>query len=148
MDQPTVSIILVNHNAKEMTRNCIQSIYDQTKTTSFEIILVDNNSTDGTKQLIESKFPQVKLIENRQNKGFSYANNQAISSASGKYLLLLNNDTVVKNEAIEKMIEHMEESPNIGVLTCKIIEPDGKLQRNCRAFPVSPFDTFDTSDKE
>ncbi|OGB88340.1 hypothetical protein A3J44_03955 [candidate division WOR-1 bacterium RIFCSPHIGHO2_02_FULL_45_12] len=88
------------------------------------------------------KFPVVKLIENEQNKGFAYANNQAIKLASGKYVMLLNNDTILKNDALDKMVAYLEENPQVGVVTCKLFEADGiTIQRNCRTFPT-PWGTM------
>ncbi len=137
-----LSICFVNHNAKELTINCIRSIYEKTKSTSFEIILVDNGSTDGSCKLINDIFPQVKIITNKQNKGFAYANNQAIKASKGKYIILLNNDTILKNDALDKMVSFMEANQKVGVLTCKLFDADGKtIQRNCRSFPT-PWGTM------
>jgi GT2 family glycosyltransferase len=136
-----LSIILINHNAKDFTADCIQSIYDKT-TVPFEIILVDNNSSDDSPSYIKEKFPQVRLIENKSNRGFATANNQGIKISKGKLLILLNNDTVLKNNALDKMFEYMDKNPEIGILACKLFDADGKtVQHNCRAFP-SPVGTM------
>ncbi|OGC04112.1 hypothetical protein A2276_05810 [candidate division WOR-1 bacterium RIFOXYA12_FULL_43_27] len=137
-----LSICLINHNSQELTTNCLRSIYDKTKLLSFEIILVDNNSTDGSRESIKKAFSQVKIIANKQNKGFAYANNQAIRMAVGKYVILLNNDTILKNDALDKMVAFMEANPKVGALTCKLYDADGKtIQRNCRTFPT-PWGTM------
>lgn len=137
-----LSIILVNYNAQELTKNCIQSVYEKTKNISFEIILVDNNSIDGSCEIIKKQFSQVKIIINKQNKGFAYANNQAMQIATGKYILLLNNDTILKNNALDKMVAFMDSNPKVGALTCKLFDADEKtIQRNCRTFPT-PFGTL------
>lgn len=137
-----LSVILVNHNAKEITANCIQSIYDKTKSISFEVVLVDNNSSDGSEAYIRSEFPQVRLLVNDVNKGFAAANNQGIKISKGKYIILLNNDTSLKNDAFDKMFNFMEKNGAVGALTCKLYEEDGQtVQRNCRSFPL-PWDTM------
>src|SRR3989338_9686842 len=132
-----LSVCLVNHNAKELILDCIESIYNKTNKTSFEIILVDNNSTDGSQEPIEKAFPEVKIIENKQNKGFAYANNQAVKFASGKYIMLLNNDTILKNDALDKMVTFIESKPKVGALTCKLYNANKiTVQSNCRSFPT------------
>src|SRR3989339_646309 len=141
MDKINVSICLVNHNAKALTYDCIDSIYAKTKV-PFEIILVDNNSEDKSVLEIKNKHPEIKIINNEKNVGFAAANNQAIRQAVGKYVILLNNDTILKNNALDLMVDYMEKRKNIGILTCKLFEPSGNIQRNCRAFPLSPLDTF------
>jgi|SRR3989344_5066663 len=131
-----LSIILVNHNAKDLTLECINSIIEKT-TISFEIILVDNASTDNTVLSIRSRYPKVNVISNRQNLGFAHANNQGIAIARGRYILLLNNDTILKNNALDKMTDYLANNSDVGAVTCKLFEADGKtLQRNCRTFPT------------
>ncbi|MFC1511325.1 glycosyltransferase family 2 protein [Candidatus Margulisiibacteriota bacterium] len=135
--KPLLSIVLVNHNARKLTQHCIQSIYDKTKNTLIEIILVDNASLDGSAVCLKEKFPEIIIIQNINNTGFAHANNQAIKISSGKYVMLLNNDTVLKNEALDKMIAFMDEDEEAAALTCKLFNRDGvTIQRNCRTFPT------------
>jgi len=120
-----------------MLERCIRSIYGQTKDLAFEIILVDNNSTDSSIEIARQTFPEIKIISNHQNLGFAYANNQAIKIASGKYVMLLNNDTILKNNALERMANYLDKNPRVGAVTCKLFDADGKtIQRNCRTFPT------------
>jgi GT2 family glycosyltransferase len=95
-----VSIVIVNWNVRDLLRDCITSIYEETEEISFEIIVVDNASSDGSVDMIKKEFPQIKLIKNKENVGFSKANNQAIKLSKGKYILMLNPDTVVLEGAI------------------------------------------------
>ena len=86
-----VSIIIVNYNTKNLTINCLSSIYEQTKDISFEIIVSDNGSTDGSIEMIKSNFTKVIVIENKENLGFGKANNRGLKVATGKYIFYLNN---------------------------------------------------------
>lgn len=95
-----VSVIIVNYNTKEMTRNCIESIFKHTKNVSFEIILVDNASTDGSKEYFKQD-KRIKYIYSFENLGFGRANNLGYEQATGKYLFLLNSDTILLNSAID-----------------------------------------------
>jgi len=130
-----VSIILVNHNTREILRKCLKSIGKQTKGIAYEIILVDNNSTDGSAEMVQGEFPAVQLIRNSENRGFAAANNQGISRACGDYTLLLNSDTEVLDGAIQRTLEFMERHPEAGVVGCKLLNRDGTLQPSCRSFP-------------
>jgi O-antigen biosynthesis protein len=96
-----LSVIIVNYNVKHFLEQCLHSVLKASKTISSEIFVVDNNSVDGSTQLVKEKFPQVHLIENKDNVGFSKANNQAIRLAKGKYILLLNPDTVVEEDTFQ-----------------------------------------------
>ncbi len=105
-----VSVIIVNYNTCDLTRNCLTSIYDHTKDVDFEVIVSDNGSTDGSIAMIRQNFPQVHIIENNANIGFGAANNQGLRIAKGKYLFLLNSDTLLKNNAIKLFLNYMESS--------------------------------------
>jgi GT2 family glycosyltransferase len=135
MSVTDVSVIIVNWNTREVLHDCISSVYAQTKDIELEVIIVDNASTDGSTEMIRNKFPQVKLIENPANRGFARANNQGIKVAKGRYVLLLNSDTVVVDKAIAKMVSFADDNPSAAVVGCKVINPDGTLQRTCFMFP-------------
>lgn len=105
---------------------------------SFEVFVVDNNSQDGTAEMIREKFPQVKLINNKDNAGFPKANNQAILKSSGRYILLLNPDTVVHPGALDKLVEFMDQHPDAGAAGPKLLWPNGRLQESCISFPTIP----------
>lgn len=98
-----VSIIIISYNTREMTLACLRSIFEQTKDITFEVIVVDNNSSDFSSQAIEKSFSNVDLIKSKENIGFAGANNLASQKANGHYLLLLNPDTVVLDEAVQKL---------------------------------------------
>jgi hypothetical protein len=130
-----VSIIVVAWNVRKLLYDCLKSVYDQTEGVDFEVIYVDNASKDGSVDMVKSKFPQVKIIENSQNEGFIKANNQAIKTAEGRYVLLLNSDTIVLDNAIEKLVKFADAHPRAGVVGCKVLNPDKTLQRNCFMYP-------------
>lgn len=112
-----ISIIIVNYNTLELTKNTIQSILDKTKEINYEIILIDNDSNDGSKEFFStSNYKKViKFIKSNQNLGFGKANNLGINIAKGKYIFLLNSDTLLINNAIKILHEFMEENLNVGI---------------------------------
>ena len=131
-----VSICIVNYNVKYFLEKCIHSVLKASKNLKIEIIVVDNNSVDGSLSLIKEKFPSVKLIANTNNKGFAAANNQAIKIASGKYILLLNPDTVLQEDTLEKSFIFMEANKNAGALGIKMFNGDGDfLPESKRGLP-------------
>lgn len=125
---PLLSIAIVNYNTKDLLYDCLKSIYTQCRNINFEIIVVDNNSTDGSNTMIKKEFSQVNVILNTVNNGFGKANNQVIRESKGKYILLLNSDTVIINDIIKKMIDFMESNPQTGVVGCKLLRPDMTIQ--------------------
>lgn len=137
-----LSILIVNYNTRELTLDALRSVYrSQTKYT-FEVILIDNHSTDGSVEAIKEEFPQVKIIENQENVGFAKANNQGIRRAAGRYILLLNSDTIIQPDTLEIMLRFMDQHPNIGASGCKVVLPDGSLDKACRRGFPTPSASF------
>ena len=130
-----VSVVIVNWNTREITRQCLQSVYQQTEGIAFEVIVIDNASSDQSVEMIRRDFPETTLIENKENKGFAAANNQGLSIAQGRYVLLLNSDTLVLDNAIAKTIEFSDQHPEAAVLGCRVLNPDKTLQPTCFMFP-------------
>lgn len=137
-----ISIIIVNYNVKEFVLNLLESIQKAKNSLSLEIFVVDNNSTDGSIEAISEKFPEVKLIVNKKNVGFGAANNQALRIATGKYLLMINPDTIVKEDTLVKMIKFFEENESCGIAGCKVLNVDGTLQLACRRSFPGPWTSF------
>ena len=132
-----LSIIIVNYNVKYFLEQCLISIRNASKEIKSEIFVVDNNSVDGSVKMVKEKFPEVKLVENKINVGFSKANNQAILMASGKYILLLNPDTVVEEDTFIKILSFMNSHPEAGGLGVKMIDGKGKfLPESKRGLPT------------
>ena len=130
-----VSIVIVNWNTSELLRNCIKSVVEQAGEIDCEIIVVDNNSTDDSTEMVKSNFEQVILIENSENRGFAAANNQGIEISKGRYILLLNSDTVVLDRAIEKTVAFADKHSDTAVTGCRVLNPDRTLQNTCFMFP-------------
>lgn len=134
---PDVSVIIVNYNVQEFLEQALASVHEAGKGLSVEIFVVDNNSVDGSVQMVKNRFPDVHLIENEQNVGFATANNQAIREASGRYLLILNPDTLLQEDTLSTLVRFMDEHPDAGAAGCRILNPDGTFApESRRAFPT------------
>lgn len=134
-----VSIIIVSFNTKKLTEDCLTSTIRSLKESKlrWEIIVVDNISEDGTREMLKKKFPMVKTILNSENVGFGRGNNQGINAAKGEYILLLNSDTVVLNNAIGKLVSFGRQHPN-AFIGPKLLNPDRSPQSSCGPFFTLP----------
>jgi GT2 family glycosyltransferase len=130
-----VSIVVINWNTREILRECLSSITEQTQGIKYEVIVVDNASTDGSAEMVKDDYPEVVLVENSENRGFAAANNQAILMAKGRYVLLINSDTIVLDNAIEKVVDFAEEHPKSAVVGCRALNSDRSLQLTCFKHP-------------
>ena len=133
-----VSIIVVNYNTCDLTRNCLKSVFEQTKDIDFEVIVSDNGSKDGSVEMIKQEFPQVILIENNANLGFGAANNRGLKIAKGKYIFYLNSDTIILNNAVKIFFDYWENSPkkdNIGALGGNLLDEYGNVIHSYGEFP-------------
>ncbi len=132
-----LSIVIVNYNVKYFLEQCLHSVQKACQGLESEIFVVDNNSVDGSNKMIREKFPEVILIENKDNKGFSKANNQAIRKAKGEYILLLNPDTIVEDDTLRKSVQFLDEHPDGGGLGVKMLDGKGKyLPESKRGLPL------------
>lgn len=133
-----LSVVIVNYNVKYFLEQALYSVRKACNGISAEIIVVDNNSVDGSCEMVKHKFANdVILIENKENVGFSKANNQAIKIAKGEYILLLNPDTVVEEACFNKVISFMDQTPNAGAVGVKMIDGSGKfLPESKRGLPT------------
>ncbi len=137
-----VSIIIVSYNTCQLTRNCLGSVFEQTKEIDFEVIVSDNGSSDGSIEMIKSVFPQVILIENNANLGFGVANNRGLKIAKGKYVFYLNSDTVLLNNAVKMFFDYWEESPEkerIGALGGVLLDEKMQTMHSGGDFPDYKF---------
>ena len=132
-----LSIVIVNYNVEHFLEQCLISVRKAIDQLDAEIFVVDNNSVDGSVSMINNKFKDVKLIANKENVGFSSANNQAIKLAQGEYVLLLNPDTVVEEDTFIKCIQFMDNKADSGGLGVKMIDGKGKfLPESKRGLPT------------
>lgn len=137
-----VSIIIVNYNVQHFLEQALQSVFRSICDIKYEVILIDNHSVDGSILMVRDRFPQVIVIENSNNPGFSKANNQGIKIAKGKYLLLLNPDTILEEGTLQTCFDFMEGKATCGALTVKMIDGSGKyLPESKRGFPT-PWAAF------
>jgi len=134
-----LSIIIVSFNTKKLTLDAIASVYQEGSDLSYEIIVVDNGSKDGSVEALRQsakKYKNFLLIENKRNLGFAKANNQGIKKANGEYIFLLNSDTVVKKDALGKLLDYAKKTPDAGVVGARLLNKDGSLQEGCFHFPT------------
>ncbi len=129
------SIIIVNYNSFNLLENCLSSLYNQTKDINMEVIVIDNNSTDGNIKDVISRFENIILIKNSDNKGFGAANNQGLKAAKGKYVLFLNNDTIIFENTIKKVYKFAESINDSVIVGCKLLNRDKTLQYSVYDFP-------------
>lgn len=130
-----LSIIIVSYNVREKLKNNLQSLFKSRGNFSFEVFVVDNNSEDQSAKMVEEGFPQVKLIKNKENLGFSKANNIAIKQSGGDFILLLNPDMQVFENTLEKALEFAKENPQAVVSSCKLVDEKNNIIRHVRRFP-------------
>lgn len=141
-DEPLVSIMLVNWNTRELTLDCLRSVYEQTKDIPFEVILVDNGSEDGSAEAIAEQFPQVILMAESENHGFAKATNISVERARGKYVLLLNTDTVVLDRAIERLVAFAQAKPEAKLWGGRTVFEDGTLNPDSCWGRITPWSVF------
>jgi len=132
-----MSIVLVCWNNKAYLDPCLKSLYDGGLRSSFDVVVVDNGSTDGSQQMLAEKYPDVMLIQNEGNVGLGKASNQGIEATNGRYVLLLNNDTLVNGPALDVLVEYLDAHPEAGATAGKLLNPDGSFQSG-----FAPFSTL------
>jgi GT2 family glycosyltransferase len=130
-----VSVIIVNYNSTVLLKNCFNSIDEFTKEINYEIIVVDNNSMEGDIEEQLKNYDRIKLIKNDVNRGFGAANNQGVKIAKGKYVLLLNNDTIFFENTIKKVFDYAESLHGENIIGCKLLNEDRSIQKSVYDFP-------------
>lgn len=130
-----LSIVIVNWNTREILRNCLASVRRDAVRIGCETIIVDNHSSDGSADMVASEFPEMTLIRNEDNKGFASANNQGIVISRGRYILLLNPDTIVRKDALARSVSFADRHPRAAIVGCRTYGHTGCMQYNCYQFP-------------
>jgi GT2 family glycosyltransferase len=139
---PVVSVIIVSYNTRELTREAVRSLLEQTPGLAIETLAVDNASSDGSAEMIRGEFPQVTLVGLEKNIGFAAANNLAAKQAVGEYLLLLNPDTVVLDRAVERLVEFARSKPDAGIWGGRTLFPDRTLNPTSCWSRQTPWSLF------
>ncbi len=131
-----LSVIIINWNTRELVLQCIDSVYHTTEALAFEVMVVDNASTDGSVEAIERRFPDVKIIANPENLGFARACNRGIEEAGGRYVALLNSDTVLTPSALKTLVDFMDSHPRVAICAPQLLNSDGSLQNSIATLPT------------
>jgi hypothetical protein len=131
-----LSVVIVNWNTRDLLCDCIRSVFDTVRDIAFEIIVVDNGSSDGSTAMLREAFPDVRIIENRENRGFAAANNQAFRIMEGRYALLLNTDAVLTEGAVTELYRFLESRSEAAMACGQLLNRDGSLQNSVAAFPT------------
>jgi GT2 family glycosyltransferase len=126
-----LSISIANRDRSDLLRDCIESIRKSTHRISYEIIVVDNASSDGSAAMLRERFPEVTVIESSEPRGYGASHNQGYAASRGRYFLILNNDMVVHDGAFDVMHERISRDDSIGLIGCRLRNPDGTLQISC-----------------
>ena len=133
--EPLVSIIIANYNGRELLRNCLESIYQHPCRYAFEILVVDDHSHDGSFEMVKSSFPEVRVYRNERNLHYASSNNRMFDVARGKYLYLLNSDTLMLENALDRMVDFLEANPRVGCVGSKLLNEDGSVQASVKSLP-------------
>jgi GT2 family glycosyltransferase len=131
-----LSIVVICWNDLRVIRDCLRSIYDGTHATNFEVVVSDNGSVDGSVEFIRKHYPEVRIVENQQNLGFARGNNAGIRASRGEYILILNPDTIIRDGALDKLVEFADRHSEAGAFGCRVLNPDGTYQVSARLFPT------------
>ena len=130
-----LSIAIVSYNTKEVLLDCLRSVHTHTTAIAYEVIVVDNDSRDGTVAALKDSYPAMRIIENPDNRGFAKAVNQAVAVSHGRHVLLLNSDTLLKDQALTTMVAYLDDHRDVGAVSCKQGTGDGHLNQTCFPFP-------------
>ena len=131
-----VSIVIVNYNTRAMLQRTLESIFASQHECGREVIVIDNASRDGSPQMVRDRFPQVSCVENAENLGHSRGCNQGMALAKGRYLFLLNSDTIMLSGAMDALVEYLDEHPRVGAVASQVLNVDGTVQGTIKRFPT------------
>lgn len=134
--EPVVlSVIIPSYNARDLLADCLSSIYQNPPSVGYELIVVDDASSDGTSEMVRARFPEVRLLRNEVNQHYARSNNRAIELARGRYIHLLNNDTIVLPHALDGMLAFLEARDDAGAVGCRLLNADGTVQWSVKTLP-------------
>lgn len=137
-----LSVCIVNYQARDYLRECLDSIRKNVCLEGLEIIVVDNGSQDQSIEMLSQDYPEVRLIRNEKNEGYTLPMNQGLKAAVGRYLMQLNPDTIILPGAFEAMVSFMDAHPEVGISGPKVLNTDGSMQKSCRRGDSRPLAVF------
>lgn len=136
--EPLVSVVAVCTNESEELRNCLDSVYSNGWSDHIEVVVVDNASTDQSSRMVREHFPPVRVVANRYRHGFAFNANRGVRQSRAELVLLTNSDVEIPPKSIDRLVEFMEQRPDVAVCGPRIVYTDGRLQHSCRRFPSLP----------
>ena len=134
-----LSIVVLSYNTTDLLKDCLDSLEKVKDEVNFEVIVVDNDSTDGSPEMIKNNYSYVHLIQKNKNVGFAAGNNSARNVVNGEYVLLLNSDTIVEKNTLRETLKYLKGARDIGALTCKLVLPNGDLDKDARRSFITPW---------
>ena len=134
-----LSVCLVTYKARDLLRECLHSLYENTRLPVLEVIVVDNGSQDGVGGMVKQEYPAVQFIENEGNAGYTRPMNQALRVARGRYLVQLNPDTLILPNALDQLVGFLESHLEVGICSPKVLNRDHTLQKSCRRGEPRPW---------
>ncbi|MBL6646826.1 MAG: glycosyltransferase family 2 protein [Flavobacteriaceae bacterium] len=137
-----LSVVILNYNVQYFLNLCLESVVEATRNLDAEIIVVDNASNDGSVDMVRKKFPQVRCVVNNENTGFSKGNNIGVKHAKGKYICILNPDTVVSENSFESLLRFCNQNDNVGVVGPKLVDGSGMFLKECKRGAPTPWNAF------
>lgn len=142
MRKQSLSVIIVSYNGRELLRACLNSLFKQSQFDKIQVILVDNASTDGTPETVTEEFPQVQVMANSENRGFAAGVNQGLAFTTGQYVCLLNQDVVLRQDTLDKLVEFLENHRDVAAVGPRLRLPNGRLQVGAGGQRPSPLSVF------
>ncbi len=133
---PDLAIIIVNWNTRQLLLDCLDALPNATRGIHAEIWVVDNGSSDGSVAAVQARHPEVRIIANRENRGFAAANNQAIRASDSRHVLLLNSDTLPAGDSLSALVHFLDQHPRVGIVGPKLLNGDGSVQLSYASFPT------------
>ena len=140
-----LSVVIINWNTRGLLKDCLESLYKTVNDLLFDVYVVDNGSTDGSVEMVEKEFPGVRLIRNKENRGFTMANNQALRGIHTPYVFLLNTDTVLLDKTVEGAVSFLNAYPDVAIVVPQFLNRDGSKQNTFDNFPSLPTELLNKS---
>jgi GT2 family glycosyltransferase len=134
-----LSVVIVSYECREHLLRCLASLREAGRELACQVIVIDNASTDGTVAAVRQSFPEVEVVASNRNRGFAWGCNRGIERSTGRFILLLNPDTVVPEDGLSRAVEALESRPAVGMLGCKLVQQDGRLDKACKRGIPTPL---------